>query len=329
MLCAALGAGACVTPYSGSDVQIDFSTGTQTAAATTTGQLPNQPAPNTYYILWASDQAIDPNSGVPKETYLFHVLDFEIVPAIDLASPCLIQMDSERFPGLHVTEFANKMEEQTGIKDPFNPPAGASQGDITDVLDAQRRVMNLVPIASTVKMITDTSTAHYGASATKCVEDDMTVDQTLFPPPNCTGEQSNANRLKLCHAFWSANPSFFEGSDEVYTAPLNGIWRGIVEGMNPVNGAFLGGSEFVVPDVLNQNGYFIAWQYKDLDGDGKPDFPAGTPQADIPNGHLYMIGAPTQAARGVLQVEMTNPNDPSISANMAIYSDLADDGTHF
>jgi hypothetical protein len=328
-LCTALAAGACVTPYSGSDVQIDFSPGTQTAAASTGAQLPNQPAPNTYYILWASTQALDPTSGMPSTTYLFHVLDFEIDPAINTSSPCFIQQDSERFPGLHITEFANKMEEQTGITDPFNPPAGASQGDITDVLDAQRRMGYLLGIQATVKMITDTSTGAYGPSETKCIEDDPTTDQTKFPPPKCTGDQSNKNRLALCHAFWAANPSFYEGSDEVYTAPLNGTWRGIVEGANPINGAFLGGSEFVVPDVLDQNAYFVAWQYKDQNHDGMPDFPAGTPDADKPNGHLYMTGEPGQAARGVINVEMTNPNDPSISANMAIYSNLADDGTHF
>jgi hypothetical protein len=327
-LCALTAASACVKPYSGSDIQIDFSQATQTAATSTGAQMPNQPAPNTYYILWSSEQAKDPN-GAPTATYLFHVVDFEIDPAINTASPCLIQMDTERFPGLHVTEFANKMSEQTGIVDPLNPPAGASQIDITDVLDAERRVGYLPFIAASVKTITDPSTGAYGPSETTCIEDNPGADQTKFPPAKCTGDQSNANRLKLCHEFWSAHPTFFEGSDEVYTAPLNGNFRGMVEGTNPVNGGFLGGSEFVVPDVLTQNAYFVAWQYKDEDGDGQPDFPASTPAADKPNGHLYMIGTPGQAARGVFNVPMANPNDPSIAANMAIFADLADDGTHF
>ncbi len=324
-LCALTAASACVTPFSGSDVQIDFSASTQIAG----GPAANQPPGNTYYSLYAVQKGTD-DTGTVVANYLFEVQRFEIKRLIDLGSPCFIDLADARFPGLHVTEFANKVEEQTGIADPMNPPSGASPTDITDVLDAQTRVAKLENLQDMVKVVTDSSNVLYGASETSCIEDVPGVDQSKFPPPRCTGDQSNKLRLTLCEAFWKSNPEFYEGSDKVFTLPLAGHFRGMVEGQNPNNGSFIGGSEFFVDTVLTDpSSYLVTWQYKDLDGDGMPDFPVGTPAEDKPFGHTYMVGTPVRAARGVINVPLANRNDPSISAEMAIFSDLANDGTHF
>jgi hypothetical protein len=330
----ALGAGACVDPFSGSNVQIDFSAATQTATATGGAPAANQPPADTYDTLYAVQLEKD-GSGTVTQADLFEVQRFEVRHEIDPSSPCFIDLENARFPGLHVTEYANKVMEQTGITDPLNPPAGAPAGDVTDVLDANVRMSHLGGLASSLKVVTSFSTFQYGPSAAPndCIETDPGVDQTLFPPPECTGDASNALRLELCRAAWAsdAGKSYYEGSDKVYTLPLNGKLFGMVDGANPVNGVTVGGSQMFVDEVLDAfDGFTVNWQYKDLDGDGQPDYPAGTADADKSNiGYTYMTGTPVRAARGVINVFMTNPNDPAISAQMAIFPDLADDGLHF
>lgn len=341
-LCALLGASACVTPFSGSDVQIDFAhqngAGHSWVPATvaydpTAAGAPEQPEPNTYYILWAVTEKTDATGNV-VENYLFDVQHFEIKNLIDPASPCFIDLEDSRFPGLHVTEFANKMEEATGVKDPLNPGCDPTtdktcSGNVTDVLDALRRVSYLSQLSTGVQAVVDESEAAYPASETKCIEDDPNVDQSKFPPPNCTGDQSNAKRLELCRAFWTANPSFYEGSDTVFAVPLNGAVRGFVEGSNPKNGGFIGGTDFPIPTVLYADSYFVSWQFKDLNNDGMPDYLAKTPEADKPNGHTMLNGVPVHAARGVENVLLVDKVDSSYAAQMAIFPNLADDGTHF
>jgi hypothetical protein len=325
-------ASACVQPLSGSDVQIDFgASGTSiwVPARNAATQQANQPAPNTYYRLYAVQERRDA-SNVVVENYVFPVQDLEIRHLIDLTSPCFIELEDARFPGLHATEFENKVKEVVNIQDEFHPRADATQAEIDQVVDADIRMGHLSALQDTVEVVTDTSNAQYGGSAATCLDDDAGVDQTLFPPPKCTGDRANALRLKLCREFWAKNPSFYEGSDKVFTLPLNGEFRGVVEGINPVNNGFLGGSEFVVDTVLSEvNSFVLTWQYKDLNGDGTPDFPASTPEADKKIGHTYLTGRPVRAARGVINVLLSNPADPSISAEMAIFSDISNRGTHF
>jgi hypothetical protein len=323
-----LGLGACVKPFSGSSVQLDFTSSTQAITSAGKTALPLQPAADTMYGLYAVQDSIDA-AGVTS-SYVFPVQNFEIKPLLDITSPCFIDLEGTRFPGLHVTQIANKVSEQTGVADPFNPPPNASDGDISDVLTARKRIENLTNLQSVVKAVVSTSTFKYGPSAVACIEDTPSVDQTMFPPPTCTGDKSNALRLKLCKAVWAKNPDFYEGSDKVFTLPLNGTYYGTVEGTNPINNGFVGGSSvFVDESLTNIDRYFIAWQYKDMNGDGQPDIPDGTPDADKPYGHLYMAGTPRHIARGATSVTLVNPSDTSIGANMTIFPDLANDGTHF
>jgi hypothetical protein len=329
-LCALIiGSSACVDAFSGSDVQIDFAQGFPHAVLPGETRAPEQPAANTYYILWASTQSVD-STGTPQATYLFDVVHFEIKRLIDLSSPCFIELESSRFPGLHVTQYANKLSQQTGITDPINPPAGASPGDITDVLDAQIRMSHLLPLQNQVEIMTDVSNARYGAVETTCVEDNPGADPAKFPPSKCIGETSNKNRLAMCRAFWSAHPEYYEGNDKTFTAPLNGKVHGMVEGLNPIDSGFLGGTELFVDSVLEAQGYLVTWQYKDLDGDGMPDFPNPAPPPDEQQiGHRLLEGTPVHKARGVTNVSLFDRNNLSISAEMAIFPNLADDGTHF
>src|SRR5262249_12663787 len=141
---------------------------------------------------------------------------------------------------------------------------------------------------------------------------------------------SNKNRLALCRDFWGKHPDYYEGNDKTFTAPLNGKVHGMVEGLNPIDSGFLGGTEVFVDTVLEAQAYVVTWQYKDLNGDGMPDFPTPAPPADEQKiGHTLMEGTPFNEARGVINVNLVDPNASTISAEMAIFPDLADDGTHF
>lgn len=328
-LCAlGLGLGACVEPFAGSSVELNFSESTQTIGRAGQALEPLQPPPDTYLVLYAVDQVTD-DTGRTVD-YTFEVQRFEIKQLINQGSPCFIDLDGSRFPGLHVTQIANKVIEATGVDDPFNPGPGATEGDIIDVLTAMKRLSNLGELQSKVKAVVTTSNFKYGASATDCVEDNAGVDQTLFPPPQCTGDKSNALRLKLCTAAWQANPDFYEGSDKVFTLPLSGTYYGTVAGTNPINNGPVGGAAFFSDESLvNLDRYYIAWQYKDLNDDGTPDFPDGTPEVDKPFGHVYMSGVPRRVARGVVSAALQNASSPAIGAAMAIFPDLANDGTHF
>jgi hypothetical protein len=244
-----LGLGACVEPFAGSSVQLDFSSDTQSIARAGQTPAPLQPPPDTYFALYATDNVTD-DAGATN-AYVFAIQNFEIKPVIDQASPCFIDLEGTRFPGLHVTQIANKVSEATGIPDPFSPPTGATDGDITDVLTARKRVSNLGDLQGVVKAVVTTSNFKYGPVAADCVEDNAAVDKTQFPPARCTGDASNALRLELCTAAWKANPAFYEGSDKVFTLPLSGTYYGTVEGTNPINNGFVGGSSFFVDESLS------------------------------------------------------------------------------
>jgi hypothetical protein len=326
--CVLAGASACVDPLSGSDVQIDFSNAVQAAARPGATPAPNQPKANTFYRLYAIEDRVDTSDTVIQE-YTYAIRDYEIRSIVDQSSPCFIDLEDTRFPGIHVTKYADKVAEQVDIKDPLHPRADATAAEIDSVVDAQLRISHLGDFESKVFAVVDASNAQYGPSETACV-DDSPVDETKFPPPKCTGDKANALRLKLCKEFWAAHPDLYEGSDKVFTLPLNGHFRGIVEGSNPANGGFLGGSEFTVSAVLDKfDSYLVTWQFKDLNGDGTPDFADATPAADKKLGHPYMTGTPIRVARGVINVLLSNADDPSISAEMAIFPDFADRGTHF
>jgi hypothetical protein len=309
----------CVESFSGSNVQIDFAPGVREEGTF-------DPPDESYFTLYAVDQITD-ETGMVTQAFLFAVQEFRIQPAVNLSSPCAIEIEGP-YPGLHITAFPTKEREQTGITDPTLP--GQNERDVQRVLTADQRLLIAMAYQELKAITGGTSFATYGAIAGACVEDDNTVDPSLIPPANCIGETSNARRLELCRAAWAADPLHYEGTDRSLTAPLNGELYGLVQGTNPSNGAPLGGSGFFVDEVLDFDAYTINWQYADLNGDGQPDYPASVPADQrSPTGFSYLSGLPISITRGVTNVPLSNRSDSTIAGQMSIFADIGDDSVNF
>lgn len=334
---------ACVDEFEGSNVLVDFGPLMPAQVRSGAAPIPGLQHPtNTHYRLYGltTDAAGQPLAA-PVQLF-----QFEIHPIVELASPCLIDPEETRFPGIHVTKFAERMALETGIVDIANPPANATEGDKIDMATAQQRIRNLLALgrpptatdSGALKAITSASTAVYPAPATACVEDLPTVDPSLIPPSTCIGDESNRNRLRLCNEFWAANPSYYEGSDRILTEPLAGEYFGLVFGANPVSGTVLGGVQFQIPQVIEGFTAFAYYlQFDDLTGDGVPDYPMTIPFNDLGFRQL-LVGRPSFPARGVTRVQMANFESDAITppalkarltSQMVIFSNLGEDDLHF
>jgi hypothetical protein len=304
-LCAAL-AGGCVDSFNGSNIEIDFGPGMPVQASPGRTPMPGELAADTHFRLYAFES--DPMAG-----RLFEIHRFEVHRIVDLASPCFIDVGAHvPHPGLHVSQYAKVIGEDTGIPDITNPPPGATEAQKIDAATAVQRQMNVAALASDagIKVVSSASTSTYAAVAADC------TDPNGIPPPMCTDAASNSRRLAMCQAAWRADPSYFEGTDRILTEPLNGTMYGTVVGMNPVNLAPVGGAQVFVDEVLDGfTGYAVYSQT-----DGAPDEDPGT---------LLLYGMPTQPARGVTHVHMTSTIVPSLTAEMAIFADLDDDEVQF
>ncbi len=310
----------CVDSFGGSNVQMDFSEGTPLPARV--GQTPTgaQPPADTYMVFYAIDNVYDETLDPPVivQSYVYEIQRFELRPVIDTSTPCLIDLPGQsapNFPGLHVTMIEEKVKEVTGIDDPFDPPNDAREDEVTDVLTARVRFENLSRLQSVVKAVTSYSTFRYPAPLADG-ECNFTGDQ--IPGRDCMDDASNAQRLRVCQQLWDENPEFYEGSDKVFNLPLNGQFYGAVEGSNPVNSGFVGGSQIFVDEVLaGFDAFAVNWKYKD------------EAMNTSPVGESFMIGEPEERVRGVIHVRMTSPFDATIFAETAIFSGLGDDDVHF
>jgi hypothetical protein len=311
-------AGGCIDGFKGSNVQVDFSARVRQPG-------PEDPPADTYFTLYAVDQVTDPATHLVTAEYLFEIQRFAIQPAVDLASPCAIDLEGSPYPGLHVTQFPAKEREATGITDPLDP--ANDPHDAERVLTADQRLLNAMALQS-VLAVTSPSISTYPPFASACVE--QGGDPAMMPPIDCIEDQSNAARLAVCREVWANDPNLFQGNDKSLTAPDNGVLYGFVQGQNPINGATLGGAQMFVDEVLDFDAYSINWQYNDRDMDGMPDYPPTVPDADkLPTGFPYLAGFPEVRTRGVINVPMVNRADPSISAQMAIFADLGEDPLTF
>ncbi len=291
----ALFAGGCVKDLEGSNIQFDFSPATVASA------------PGTHLALYAYQ--VDPMAG-----RLFELQTFEIHKVVDLASPCFIDVgDHVPHPGLHVSKYAEVIGQDVGIPDITNPPANATEDQKITAATAFQRDINIHKLtddAKGIKAVTSASTATYGTVAADC------ADPNGIPPPECTDEVSNKRRLAACQAMWAANPNYYEGTDRVLTAPLNGVAHGDVDGTNPVNGSPVGGAQFFIDEVLDGFDGFAL--YQQMDGQ------------TTPGGDLLMYGTPTMPTRGVIHVRLTDPTRPTVLfADLAIFSDLGQDNVSF
>lgn len=340
----------CVEPLKGSNVQMDLAEGVPAVAPRGATPLDGQAPPDTFFTLYAADyEFIDGDgdgrpdldaNGEPLigEAYLFEVQRFEIRKLIDTSSPCFIDLPGGAgiegrtvFPGLHATQHANKTKEVLGVTNALDP--GVPYEDAVIVLTAERREALLPRIENELKAVTSSdATVEAGrpdfqypatSAAGTCGG-----DIGMIPHPTCTDDASNALRLELCRAAWAeAGPSFYEGSDKVYTLPLNGKFYGLVEGENPVNSGFVGGAGFYVDENLDGfDGWLIRYQWKDFDGDGMPDAPAGM-ASDI--GQPYLFGRSEIHTRGVVSATFRHATEIGVRGELAVFPELGDDSVHF
>lgn len=265
----------------------------------------------THYSIYAFED--DPMNG-----RIFQLDQFEVHDIVTMSSPCFIDV-GEHVPhaGLHVSQYAKVIGMDVGIPDITNPPANATEADKVTAATAVQRETNAELIGGLVsgflpiKAVTSVSTAVYPAVGTDC------SDANGIPPPDCTDDVSNKRRLTLCQAFWAANPNYYEGTDRILTSPLNGIAHGNVDGVNPVNMAPVGGAQFFIDEVLDGfDGFAI---YQQMDGAA----------ANAPGTQILVGGKGTMETRGVTRVHMTDPTNPNLFADLAIFSDLGEDNVSF
>jgi hypothetical protein len=301
----ALASGACVDAFRGSNVQIELSPATPVQVSPGRVPGPGQLPADGHFTLYAIQEGAD-------RQHLFALQRFEVHMIVAVSSPCFIDV-GEHVPheGLHVSQYAAKIAEDTGIADYQNPPPGASEQDKIDAATAAQRMINIAALggSSGIKVVTSASASTYPPVAADC---DGPADQ--IPPPACTDDASNRRRLALCQQAWRDDPALWEGTDRVLTAPLAGTTYGMVDGMNPVNLAPVGGAQFFVPeDLTDIDAYALYWQLDGTDGPGT----------------LLLHGTPTSPTRGVARVHMESPTSPLFTADLAIFADIGEDDVHF
>jgi hypothetical protein len=309
---------ACVDGFQGSNVQMDLSPAMPVEASPGVAPRAGEVPDSTHFTFYAFDTGTD-SQGNPVGR-LYAVQDFEIHRIVDPASPCFIDVPPNvPHPGLHVSQFAQVIAADTGYTydatngiDLANPPAGATQQQMIAAATAQQRMINIALLGGDmgIKVITSASAGNYPPLGADC------NDTSGIPPPTCTDGPSNQRRLAMCQKAWHDDKNYYEGTDRVLTAPLNGITHGFVDGMNPVNLAPVGGSQFFVTSELDRfTGYAIYQQ---------ADFPTAAGP-----GTLLLFGAPTMPTRGVYHVHMTSAANPALVADVAIFPDLDQDNTNF
>ena len=301
--------GGCVDGFGGSNVQLDLSPGTPVQAQVLGTPMAGELPANSHFTIYAIQQDA-------AQDRLFELQRFEIHRIVDPTSPCFIDVGEHvPYPGLHVTSYATKVAEDTGITDIANPPPTATEQQKIEMATALQRMANVAALGGPagIKVVTSASTSVYPAMAADCAGP---ADQ--IPPPMCTDEASNQLRLQLCQAAWDADDSLFEGTDRVLTAPLNGTTFGLL--LNPMTplGTAVGGAQIFVDNALvGVDAYAIYIQ---------ADVPP--PGMEGPGTQLY-FGRPTMPTRGVFHVHMVNPNNAALTAEMAVFADLGQDDVHF
>lgn len=363
-----LSAGGCVDVFEGAFLQFEFQRGVDGAARP--GETPEgaRPPANTYYAFYAvryvyagcdacpsgttcdeaQDVCLDEDlAPAITDSFAFEATRFEIQPFINTSSPCFIEQRDQRYPGLHSTQVLTRLSADTGILDPTAPPVSATDNDLIDYSTAQRRLSLQSQVEGGLRAVTSVSTADPPGvhpaylvetrdddsdGQPNCVETDANFDRSKIPAPSCILDESNALRLERCEAYAAEFPDYYEGSDLVFTLPLNGRFFGAVNGTNPRNGVSpIGGAAMFVDLALDDfDALLMHWQYKDRDGDGEPDYPDGTPDNQRPTvGFHYMDGVVRPGPRGVKRVDMKNRLFDEISGTVSIVSSLGDDTLRF
>jgi hypothetical protein len=311
---AALTLAGCVNGFQGANVQLDLSPATPVQADVRAMQGPTELAAASHFTLYAIQEETLPDHTV--QDHLFEVVRFEVHHIVDTSSPCFIDVgDHVPYRGIHVTQFANRIQQDTMIPDPTHPPPGATPQQLELVVTALARMAKIGAIIGPngLVAVTSASTTAYPAVATDC---NGPSDQ--IPPPQCMDNASNQRRLQLCQATWKQDARLWEGTDRVLTAPLNGTTFGLL--LNPMTpaGTPVGGAQIFVDNALvGVDAYAIYVQ-----ADAPP------PGMEGPGTQLY-FGRPTMPTRGVFHVHLVNPNNAALTAEMAVFADLGQDDVHF
>jgi hypothetical protein len=316
----------CIDEFHGSNVQIDLATPTPAQVSAGLSPAANELPSNIHFTLYAFDEYTTEQGTTVGS--LFEIQQFEIHHAVDLASPCYIDVGEHvPFPGIHVSQYVERVKMANGIDDIANPPASATEQQKIEVATAIQRGQNIDKLAAAdgPKALTSVSDVVYPPVAASCTDPDG------IPPPMCSDDDSNARRLAACQGIWSGDRNLYEGTDRVLTLPLNGAVAGFVSGLNPINLGAIGGAQFFVDEALDDfDGYAIYWQYDDANHDGMPDYPASIPMSDRNViGKQFLFGRPEAPTRGVIHVRMTNLTNPLITADLAVFADLDTDDVHF
>jgi hypothetical protein len=345
----------CVEPLKGSNVQMDLAEGVPAVADPgVTTPLPGQAPGDTFFTLYAADyEYIDADGdGRPDvdmngeeliaQAYLFEVQRFEIRKLIDTDSPCFIDLPGgagiegrTSFPGIHVTQHARRTRDVLGLTltdDPLDENL-VTYDEAVIVLTADRRVDLLDRLENELKAVTSSDATveagrgdfrYPGTSAAGVCGGNLTE----IPHPECMDDESNALRLRMCQDLWTqAGPDFYEGSDKVFTLPLNGKFFGLVEGMNPINAGFVGGAGFYVDEnLVGFDGWLLNYQWKDYGGDGVPDAPSGMESVI---GQPYMFGRSETHARGVISATFRHATEGTVRGELAVFPELGDDSVQF
>jgi hypothetical protein len=322
--------GGCIEGFRGSNIQIDLRN-LSTAPGAMTSEFPVQarfgqtPGPgvlpaNVHLTLYGLADPV----GMPAD--MIELARFEVHQLVDTGSPCFIDVGEHvPHPGLHVTAFADKIAEDTGITDIAMPPPTATDRQKIEMATALQREKTIAAIGGNaadgggnplvgIRAVTSASPVLYPPVAADC-----SIAPDLIPPPQCIDDASNQHRLELCQQTWRSDADLWEGTDRVLTAPLHGITRGFVDGVNPVNGAPVGGAQFFVDnDLTTIKGYAVFYQTDGEDGVGT---------------RLLTSMAVSNPTRGVTHVTLAGagpaPGAPPIVAFMAVFSDLGSDDVHF
>lgn len=299
--------GGCVDGFRGSNIQLDLLPGTPVQARVMGVPGEGEVPASSHFTIYAIQQ-----DG--EQDRLFEVQSFEIHRLVDRTSPCFIDVgENVPHPGLHVTRYAERIAQDIGAPDINTPPPGATEQQRQQLETANLRMANVARLAGDtgmpVNVVTSASTSVYPAVAAAC---GGSSDQ--IPPPECMDDASNQLRLTLCQAAWQADRTLWEGTDRVLTAPLNGITHGMLFGLNPINMAPVGGAQFFVDEALaDVDAYAIYFQIDGME----------------PPGTQLFFGRPTMPTRGVSRVRLVSPINMLLTAEMAIFADLGEDGVHF
>jgi hypothetical protein len=299
---AALISTACVEPFDGSKVQLLLGGGVHVPGEGDPGD--GRPPADTHYSIF-----------VLRDDAFFKMIDFDIKRVIDRADPCFIEDDESRFPGLHTTMWGLKTIEaaQDASSEGGEPVTDQEAGDIAV---AEIRVANLPRLEDAVRavvkhqdgLVEATLEARHAAIVAAAPIDDMSAS-------------ANATRREMCRALYAEFPAYYVGSDKVFTLPINGVLYGMVDGSDPRNAAFLGGSSF------NVNATFPAFDSLVVNWDYNDPALAGADDTDV--GYHYMAGRPEYRTRGVVNVPLQNNDYGPIQGEAAIFTDLDGDDVQF